>query len=327
MRRNSFTEGVRRYMTRLRAAARFSSAKSYQDALNSLIRFFGRDEIAYDDITRANLRRYQDDLLRRGRFWNTVSTYMRRVRCVYNQAVDGGEATYVPNLFKEIFTGVESRRKKAVTQEEIRRLITAPVGSPGLRQAQLAVTLMFQYGGMAFVDLSHLRAGNFREGVLDYRRQKTGTPMRILIPEATRNPLQELSSHTRPDSPYLFPFLSGTQRGEAAYREYKSSLARFNQRLRALARAAGPLFPHPPASRKAGYVCTQRYGPAGPMHRTAGSSAASYAGRNTTLGVRPRTRTGLHGNRVVITMPLESALSPQAQAKPGFPPAPTRNWA
>lgn len=226
-------------MIRLRAAARFSTAKSYQDALNSLIRFFGRDEIAYDDITRANLRRYQDDLLRRGRSWNTVSTYMRRVRCVYNQAVDGGEATYVPNLFKEIFTGIESRRKKAVTQEEIRRLITAPVGSPGLRQAQLAVTLMFQYGGMAFVDLSHLRAGNFREGVLDYRRQKTGTPMRILIPEATRNPLQELSSHTRPDSPYLFPFLSGTQRGEAAYREYKSSLARFNQRLRALARAAG----------------------------------------------------------------------------------------
>ena len=117
MRRNSFTEGVRRYMTRLRAAARFSSAKSYQDALNSLIRFFGRDEIAYDDITRANLRRYQDDLLRRGRSWNTVSTYMRRVRCVYNQAVDGGEATYVPNLFKEIFTGIESRRKKAVVQQ------------------------------------------------------------------------------------------------------------------------------------------------------------------------------------------------------------------
>lgn len=239
MRRNSFTKGIRYYMIRLRAAARFSTAKSYQDALNSLIRFFGRDEIAYGDITRANLRRYQDDLLRRGRSWNTISTYMRRVRCVYNQAVDRGEAPYVPNLFREIFTGVENRRKKAVTQEEIRRLITAPVGSLGLRQAQLAVTLMFQYGGMAFVDLSHLRAGNFREGILDYRRQKTGTPMRILVPEAARNPLQELSSHTRPDSPYLFPFLSGTQSGEAAYREYKSSLARFNQRLRALARAAG----------------------------------------------------------------------------------------
>ena len=79
-----------------------------------------------------------------------------------------------------------------------------------------------------------------------------------------------------------------------------------------LARGPRLLFPHPPASRKAGYVCTQRYGPAGPMHRAAGSSAASYAARNTTLGVRPRTRTGLHGNRVGVTMPLEIALSPQA---------------
>lgn len=87
------------------------------------------------------------------------------------------------------------------------------------------------------------------------------------------------------------------------------------------------LIPHSPASRKAGYGCTQRYAPEGTMHRIAGSSSASYMDPLTTMGVRPRTRTGLHGNRVVITMPLESALSPQAQAKPGFPPAPTRNWA
>ena len=93
-----------------------------------------------------------------------------------------------------------------------------------------------------------------------------------------------------------------------------------------LARGPRLLFPHPPASRKAGYVCTQRYGPAGPMHRAAGSSAASYAARNTTLGVRPRTRTGLHGNRVGVSMPLEIALSPQAR-KTRFLPASTQDWA
>ena len=47
---------------------------------------------------------------------------------------------------------------------------------------------------------------------------------------------------------------------------------------------------------------------------------------NTTLGVRLCTRAGLHGNRVGITMPLESALSPQARMA-HFPPAPTQNWA
>ena len=87
------------------------------------------------------------------------------------------------------------------------------------------------------------------------------------------------------------------------------------------------LIPHSPASRKAGYGCTQRYAPEGTMHRIAGSSSASYMDPLTTMGVRPRTRTGLHGNRVGVSMPLEIALSPQAQAKPGFPPAPTRNWA
>lgn len=47
---------------------------------------------------------------------------------------------------------------------------------------------------------------------------------------------------------------------------------------------------------------------------------------NTTEGVRLRTRTGLHGNRVGLTMPLEIALSPQAR-KARFPPAPTQDWA
>ena len=75
------------------------------------------------------------------------------------------------------------------------------------------------------------------------------------------------------------------------------------------------LIPHSPASRKAGYGCTQRYAPEGTMHRIAGSSSASYMDPLTTMGVRPRTRTGLHGNRVGVSMPLEIALSPQARKR------------
>lgn len=87
------------------------------------------------------------------------------------------------------------------------------------------------------------------------------------------------------------------------------------------------LLPHPPpASRKAGYGCTQRYAPEGTMHRIAGLSSASYMDPLTTMGVRPRTRTGLHGDRVGVSMPLEIALSPQAR-KTRFLPASTQDWA
>ena len=86
------------------------------------------------------------------------------------------------------------------------------------------------------------------------------------------------------------------------------------------------LIPHSPASRKAGYGCTQRYAPEGTMHRIAGSNLLRTQIENTATGVRSCTRAGLHGNRVGVTMPLEIALSPQAR-KARFLPASTQDWA
>lgn len=42
-----FVEGVRRYMSQLREEKRYSSAKSYQDALNSFIKYSGTENISY----------------------------------------------------------------------------------------------------------------------------------------------------------------------------------------------------------------------------------------------------------------------------------------
>ena len=52
------------------------------------------------------------------------------------------------------------------------------------------------------------------------------------------------------------------------------------------------LIPHSPASRKAGYGCTQRYAPGGAMHRIAGSQSVSYTGRKYRYG-----STSVHKNR------------------------------
>ena len=58
-----FVEGVRRYMSQLREEKRYSSAKSYQDALNSFIKYSGTENISYSDINKANLHRYEAYLL------------------------------------------------------------------------------------------------------------------------------------------------------------------------------------------------------------------------------------------------------------------------
>ena len=99
-----FVMGLSIYMACLREKKRYSTAKSYQDALNSFKCFCGMEAIPYAYINRNRLLCYQSWLLDKGRSLNTVSTYMRRIRHIYNLAVEANEAPFVPNLFKDVLS-------------------------------------------------------------------------------------------------------------------------------------------------------------------------------------------------------------------------------
>ena len=202
-------EGMREYISLLQKEGRYSSAKSYQDAMNSFIRYSGTDRIPYTYINKDTLRRYEAYLLEKGCMRNTVSTYIRRLRCIYNKAVENGDAEYIPGLFQGVFTGVESKRKKSLSLENQHKLMTVKVESEVLRETQLVVCLLFQYAGMSFVDFAHLKERNIKNGILDYNRQKTGTPMRLEILDTAELMRKELMGDKKPASGYLFPFLSG----------------------------------------------------------------------------------------------------------------------
>lgn len=232
-------DGIRDYIFRLNEEQRFSTAKSYQDALNSFVIYKGSEDIPYSSLTKESLRRYEAYLITRDCSRNTISTYMRRIRCIYNKAVEHGEAGYIPNLFRDVFTGVESKRKRSLALEEQHKLMTVKVDTKDLRDTQLAICLMYQYGGMPFVDFAHLKPGNIQKGMLDYKRQKTRTPMRLEILETAERMREELTGDTPSGDKYLFPFLSGRKEGHAEYVEYNAALARFNRNLKSLKQAVG----------------------------------------------------------------------------------------
>ena len=48
-------EGMREYISLLQKEGRYSSAKSYQDAMNSFIRYSGTDRIPYTYINKDTL--------------------------------------------------------------------------------------------------------------------------------------------------------------------------------------------------------------------------------------------------------------------------------
>ena len=243
MKKEDVVGGMLAYIAHLREVGRYSTAKSYLDALRSFKCFCGMEEIPYAYIDKERLLLYQAWLSKRGCMRNTVSTYMRRIRHIYNLAVEAGEVSYIPNLFKGVFTGVESKRKKALPREMLERMFNAELEDQSLRRVQLTVRLMFAFSGIAFVDLAHLKWENIRDGILQYHRQKSGSLIQLEIPSGALRLLEELSACTAKESLYLFPFLSGRRTGEAAYKEYNRTLSRFNREMKLLARSTGVTLP------------------------------------------------------------------------------------
>ena len=81
MEKKDLVEGMRLYIYKLRVDGRYSTAKSYQDALNSFMRFCGLEVIPHIYVNKENLSALSGLLLNKGCTWNTVSTYMSDPLC------------------------------------------------------------------------------------------------------------------------------------------------------------------------------------------------------------------------------------------------------
>ena len=66
----------------------FGTAHVYRSSLNAIIAYRGTDDFAFNEVTSAWLKGFEVYLRGRGCSWNTVSTYLRTFRAVYNRAVD-----------------------------------------------------------------------------------------------------------------------------------------------------------------------------------------------------------------------------------------------
>ena len=242
MNKNGFSRCGENYINRLRKEGRYSTAHVYKNALYSFGRYCGTLNVSFKQVTKERLRRYGQYLYECGLKPNTISTYMRMLRSIYNRGVDTHQAPYVHGLFRDVFTGVDTRQKKAIPIGELHILLNKDPQSEKLRRTQAIANLLFQFCGMPFSDLAHLEKSNLKQGLLKYNRLKTGTPMSIEVLESAHNAIGGLYNKTdarSPDYPdYLFRILSGAYKRdeEEAYREYQSALRRFNNDLKSLSR-------------------------------------------------------------------------------------------
>ncbi|WP_281644093.1 tyrosine-type recombinase/integrase [Bacteroides zoogleoformans] len=249
-----------------------STQENYRTAVRSFIRFSGGTDVPVSALDADSVRNYERWLRDRGVCPNTSSCYMRSLRAIYNKTATK-RLVKDKEPFRGVFTGNERTVKRSIGEKEIRKLksLRSPYGlSPGPSPigrgegewgsgASDFFLFSFYAMGMPFVDLAHLKRSQIKDGVLTYRRRKTGQQVRVRLEPCM---LDILDKYKTEGTDYLFPILykvkdgakdrmgSETDKGKDGGKggpaggnlvevSYSSALNRYNRSLKELARRAG----------------------------------------------------------------------------------------
>lgn len=244
----SFTDYMLCVIANLKEEERFGTAHVYWYALLSFEAFVGGGEIFFGGITRRSLKLFELYLRNNHCSWNTVSTYGRAIRAVYNRAVDAELIPGEYRLFTGLFTGVKVEQKRALQAQQMQQLLNEELlekseASVAVRQSRDLLFLMLHLQGMPFTDLIHLHSDDLHTDysghtVLCCRRQKTGTELKVTVTDEAMCLIERYRS-TDPASPYLLRFLDGAPAGEDGYRAYCRQLRRLNMGLSKLPACCG----------------------------------------------------------------------------------------
>ena len=218
----------------LQMGGNFGTAHVYRSSLNAIIAYCGGEDFTFNEITPEWLKGFEIHLRKRKCSWNTVSTYMRILRAVYNRAVDNNEAKYIPRLFRYVYTGTRAEHQRALETGDVEKIFAGLIllsgVNPAMQRARHFFILMFLMRGMPFVDLAYLRKSDLHGNVITYRRRKTGRPLSVTL---TNEAMRIVRMYMNQDvhSPYLISFLRSPEGTMEAYREYQLALRSFNRQL------------------------------------------------------------------------------------------------
>lgn len=210
------------------------TSETYQATLSSFRKFREGVDVCFDDIDSEMLISYEYHLRAKELAPNTISFYMKRLRAVYNNAVEDG---YVENKnpFKKVFTSSEKTVKRAIPLKFVRKLKDLDLSySPSKSFARDMFLFSFYTRGMAFVDMAYLKKKDLQNGFLSYRRRKTGQQLVVRWEKC----MQEIVGKYPEDSlsPYILPVLKYPFKD--THKHYRSVMSGINRNLKEIARLA-----------------------------------------------------------------------------------------
>lgn len=213
----------------------YRTSETYLSTLNSLKRFRNNKDVELIDLNEEFIISYEHYLKTEGVQHNTISFYMHRLRAVYNKAVDEGfiEQRYP---FKHIKIGIEKTIKRAIPIRYIKKMKALELKESSSKDLARDIFLFsFYTRGMSFVDIAHLQKKDLKDGILSYRRKKTGQKLFIHWESCMAQIATKYCS--KESSPLIFKFLDETK-GDIR-KQYHNTLTIINRNLKLLGKDIG----------------------------------------------------------------------------------------
>ena len=227
-----FINYINRLANQLRQNGRQRTSETYRCAAQSFSKFLGGD-IAIPYVSADLIMRYEQHMHSQSLCHNTSSFYMRRLRAAYNRAVDEG-LTQDNRPFRRVYTGVARTIKRAITIDDMHRIRQLEINEPQLELARNYFLFSFYTSGMSFVDMAYLEKKNLSNGLLSYRRVKTGQQISIRWNDSIRHLVERIGQGR---GRYLLPIIkkeNGKERNQMRHVQYK-----VNQDLKTIGHMAG----------------------------------------------------------------------------------------
>ena len=204
--------------------------------MRSFLGFTDGEDIPICRITPELVAEYEEYLQEDcGLTRNTSSFYLRNLRSIYNRAVTIIGIKDV-HPFSRVYTGVDKTVKRALDIDKIRKLKSLDLSkTPSLDFARDMFLMSFMLRGMSFVDMAFLRVSDLTDGVIHYRRKKTGQDLNIKWENQMQKILSKWPNSTRPE--YLLPIIVKESIDDT--RQYRTELFEINTSLKTIGKMLG----------------------------------------------------------------------------------------
>ncbi|CAM6002393.1 unnamed protein product [Sphagnum balticum] len=230
----SFFQFADELIAAMKNALQIGNARTYQFTIDALRSYVHDRDLTFREINYDFLTAYEQHYLSKGNALNGLSVYLRTIRAIFNKAIKSGLIDQELYPFKTYEIKGSRTRKRAIKSEALAK-VEALTFEPhdSLFNARNYFLLSFYFGGMAFVDLAHLKVVNQVDGRIVYARQKSDAPLSFeIIPEAQA--ILDCYCAGKSKDDFILPIITATD-PEKQYNQVVDKRRRFNRKLKEIA--------------------------------------------------------------------------------------------